>query len=356
MNFRIEGVPSGLGQLLEPFVKEGIPFHLYKDLSSKQRFVKETGKAMAFIEIQTPEADTDMTWGRIADLSKMTGMPVMVFGGRTNTLISEKDYKGILVVQQYRQGRGKIRLNRGKVRTITASGAVSLARVVKFACDRGYDLSYLAGIPGTLGGATVGNSGRSLTGESIGDHIQRITTFDLLGGTEVVFNLKSQGGFFKQRGSRLQRINYPTTELVVRSVILAPPFIGEKAGEKLAERKEERKLKNAGAACSAGSFFINKDDRLRGIEGGLTRDYIRRLMEEGMKLNRRNIAWTKFYQFLRIGSSWGEKPTDVEVAAFLQKTINALNSRFGFKPRSEVTILGSDGALSVEEYIKASIG
>jgi len=353
MYFRTEGRSPGLEQLVWSLGKEGgARVSLSQELGSRHRFYKETGKAEWLIEIPKPEADTDETWGRIVDLSKMMRLPVKVFGGFTNTLISQQKFKGILVVHHFPRGKGGITYNRRK-RTITASGAVPLTKVVNFACDRGLDLSYLAGIPGTLGGATVGNSGRSSTGENIGDDINSVVTYNLMSKEKAVFNLKKTGGFFRQRGSFLADMNYPTTKLAVRSVTLAPRFIGKKAKEKLAERKEERKFKNRGARFSAGSFWINK---LEGLpEGGLTRRYIRRLIEERVRLNEPYIEYSKFYQFLKIGSGWGRKPTDVDVAAFLERTIKALNHRFGFKPRSEVTILGPNGALSVEEYINASI-
>jgi len=354
MYFRTEGRSPGLEQIVWSLKEGGTRISLFKDLGPRQRFYKETGKAEWFIEISKPEVDTDETWGRIADLSRMMGLPIKVFGGCSNTLISEEKFRGIFVAHRFSIGKEEIIHNRWK-RTITASGAASLGKVVNFACNKGLDLSFLTGIPGTLGGAVVGNSGRSSTGQNIGDNIEKIVAYDLISKKKVVFNPKKTEGFFRQRGSYFADMNHPITKLAVRSVILKPLFIGKKAKEKLAERKKERRLKNLLSRFSAGSFWINKLEGLPEPGEGLTRRYIRRLIEEGVNLNEGDIEYSKFWQFLKIGKGWGRKPTDADVARVLQRTITALNHRWGFKPRSEVTILGPDGALSVEEYINASI-
>lgn len=84
--------------------------------------------------------------------------PFLILGGGSNVLVSDSGVRGVVVLNR---SKGGIRFNLGaEPPTVWAESGVNLASLARRAAARGLSgLEWAAGIPGTLGGAIVGNAG-----------------------------------------------------------------------------------------------------------------------------------------------------------------------------------------------------
>jgi UDP-N-acetylmuramate dehydrogenase len=110
------------------------------------------GCADAFLEVKSSE-DLASSVLSIWDLE----MPFVLLGGGSNVLISDAGVRGIVILNK----TGKIRFDEiPHVPTVWAESGVNLSLIARHAATRGLSgLEWAGGIPGTLGGAVVGNAG-----------------------------------------------------------------------------------------------------------------------------------------------------------------------------------------------------
>ncbi len=100
----------------------------------------------------------------ILETAKKESIRVTILGGGTNTLVSDKGIRGLVIVLSALKSNPCMVENTDKSqedkKTIRADGGERLSTVVKFAMDQGLSgLEFAAGIPGTLGGAIMMNAG-----------------------------------------------------------------------------------------------------------------------------------------------------------------------------------------------------
>lgn len=123
------------------------------------------GRAEYFCDVRNPE---DLIRGVV--LAKELGLPFRIFGGGSNIVFPDGRLGGLLI--RFRGGRVAVRGNR-----FIADAGVDLGTIVKKSINLGFrGLETLSGIPGTLGGAVVGNAGAY--GHSISELIKRVEIWD----------------------------------------------------------------------------------------------------------------------------------------------------------------------------------
>ena len=134
---------------------------------------------------------------------------------------------------------------------ITVSASTSLDELAKYAAENGLQgLSCTTGIPGTVGGAIVGNAGAF--GDQIGDVVKHISVFDVNGVKKEIQNKELN---FAYRHSVLKKTN----DIVVSARLSL--MTGDQASL-LKEREEilsirRAKHPNLTTTPCAGSFFRN---------------------------------------------------------------------------------------------------
>lgn len=114
------------------------------------------GRCACFLKVER-RSDLAMLVSQIAPDSSIKCYPV---GECTNILFNE-GYLDILVI---RLGGDFNYFNCGKNGEISAGASLNLQKFLVLAAMHGYDFSFLAGIPGTVGGAVIGNSGTQVQG------------------------------------------------------------------------------------------------------------------------------------------------------------------------------------------------
>ena len=97
----------------------------------------------------------------ILNAARQESIPVTLLGGGTNTLVSDKGIKGLVIVLKELKSVPCVFDTGSKdIKTIHADAGERLSTVCQFAMDQNLaGLEFAAGIPGTLGGAIIMNAG-----------------------------------------------------------------------------------------------------------------------------------------------------------------------------------------------------
>lgn len=189
------------------------------------------------------EARTEAELETAVSLAAAEKYPVYVIGGGTNLLFDDAGYRGLIVRNRL---EGTVREGQ-RLRVLSGEGLACVLREARAAGLSG--LEFLAGIPGTVGGAVYGNAGAY--GWSIGDVLEEATLFSPAAGRRTVGRGALKFGY---RDSALKR----EAGIVLSSVLLCSPGDTKESEARTREILEKRRAKHPplGTAC-AGSYFKN---------------------------------------------------------------------------------------------------
>jgi UDP-N-acetylmuramate dehydrogenase len=169
-------------------------------------------------------------------------MPFLVIGGGYNLLARDGGFRGAVI--SLKSFNSMVALDG---RRINAGAGVVIGALVRFAGEHGWSgLEFMAGIPGSFGGALTMNAGAH--GEAIMDRLMTLTTL--------------RNGMVTERGRDELNYGYRQLHLVQEEIILSASLqlhegneaeIAAKIDTFLAHRREVQPL----ALPNAGSFFKN---------------------------------------------------------------------------------------------------
>lgn len=218
------------------------------------------GPAAYFVTPQTAEEVA-----KVIEACTQENVPYYIVGNGSNLLISDKGYEGV-IIQIYKQ------MNQVEVEgtQIRAQAGALLSMIAKRALDAeltGFE--FAAGIPGTLGGASVMNAGAY--GGEMKDVLQSVTVLTDEGEVKILVKEELELG-------------YRTSVIAKKGYIVLEAVIELQKGEKEAiqtvmdELKEKRVTKQPLEYPSAGSTFkrpegyfagkLIQDAGLRGFQVG----------------------------------------------------------------------------------------
>lgn len=189
------------------------------------------------------EARTEKDLKQAVAVAARERFPFYVIGGGFNILFDDEGYRG-LIVRNRAEGLSS---HEGRVTVVSGTGLSSL---LQYSLTRGLGgLEFMAGIPGTVGGALAGNAGAF--GRSIGDLLEEAVLVDPAGGER---RLARQDLGFGYRTSSLRKSH----AVVLRVVIDAAPGDRKASEAEIKDYLEKRRAKHPpwGTAC-AGSYFKN---------------------------------------------------------------------------------------------------
>ncbi len=171
-------------------------------------------------------------------------MPFFLLGGGSNVLVSDRGVRGLVV----RNLCGSFHFEPAEV---TAESGMLLASLLNEARKRSAGgLEFLAGIPGSVGGALYGNAGAY--GRSIGERLVRATILSP-GGSEHVVG--PDYFCFSYRHSAIKR----TGDIILDATLRLEPRDSPIIEEEMSRIIEERKGKHPCGGGSCGCFFKNVD-------------------------------------------------------------------------------------------------
>lgn len=241
--------------------------------------------------------------------------PIIWLGAATNVLIRDGGIRGTVI---YVKGKlnhiededdGKLRVEAG----------VGCSRLVRYALNLGKDAAFLAGIPGTIGGALVMNAGAF--GDQIWNHVISVELIDRKGeitirpATDFVTDYRHVSGIGEDEWIVAGLLQFADKE---------PNYIKERIKQFLHKRAEKHPLQEP----SCGSVFRNPSG-----------DFAARLIElsglKGKKIGGAKVS-EKHANF--IINENDAKAGDVE--ALMQYIMEQVEKKTGVRLVPEVKILG----------------
>lgn len=243
--------------------------------------------------------------------AKKQDIPFEVIGNGSNILVKDAGYKGLIIKNSYSQikliGKNKIECSSG----------TQLSQLIKFAKDNGlYGIEFLWGIPGTVGGAIIGNAG--MNNQGISKILTKIKAINKAGD---IINIKRDDIKFSYRNSSLKKN---------KLLIISAEFKLSIKNNRNTENLPEKRLKQP-KGFSAGSVFKNP----KKIAAG-------KLIEEaglkGKKIGGAQISEMHGNFILNINNARSEDILKL-IKLIQEKVLN----KFGVQLKREVRLLGERG-------------
>ncbi|MCP3941267.1 MAG: UDP-N-acetylmuramate dehydrogenase [Desulfobacteraceae bacterium] len=186
--------------------------------------------------------------------AKKESLPFTIIGGGTNTLVSDKGVRGLVIILKALKSSPRI-LENNKTKkseynkeTIYADGGERLSTVCKFAMEQGLSgLEFAAGIPGTLGGAIMMNAGTTAW-----DISQVIATIDIIDSKTLTYQTIAR----KDLSFSYRQLCLPDKIIIGAHLTLtkADPAGIKKA---FAQSLKSKNTSQPVSLASAGCFFKN---------------------------------------------------------------------------------------------------
>jgi UDP-N-acetylmuramate dehydrogenase len=249
-------------------------------------------------------------------------IPYYVIGGGYNLLFDDEGFRGLIICNRVQGNRKK-----GDTEVETDSGT-KLGELIQFCQSHGLGgLEFLAGIPGTVGGAVFGNAGAFE--QEIGSFLMEAHVL-LQSGDEI-----RVGRDFFEFGYRQSRLK-DKHEILLRATFACRPGKKEISESLVREnlKKREDKLPHESVAC-AGSYFKNPVD-----ESGSKVPAAHLLDQVGAKQLRVGEA-AVFFGHANFIINQG-KASSREVRALASLLKQKVKDEFGIELEEEVIFLPAD--------------
>jgi UDP-N-acetylmuramate dehydrogenase len=171
-------------------------------------------------------------------------IPVTVIGVGSNLLVRDGGVPGVVI----RLGRGFAGLSHDGAGRITAGAAVPDVRVARFALDNGVDgLTFLRGIPGTIGGALRMNAGAH--GGEMKDVLVETVAIDRQGRRHVL-QLKDMGYSYRHSAA-------PEELIFTTAVLQGRPGDPREIARRMEDITSAREASQPIKSRTGGSTFKN---------------------------------------------------------------------------------------------------
>ncbi|NLE76924.1 MAG: UDP-N-acetylmuramate dehydrogenase [Chloroflexi bacterium] len=182
------------------------------------------------------------------EAARTQGVPLTVLGGGTNVLIADQGVRGLVITN--RSAAGEPQPHSGEPTLWEADCGMPLATLARWAIAHSLaGLEWAGGIPGTLGGAVIGNAGAF--GGEMAHRLREITVLEDSGETRAIPAQELDLGY---RTSVLKRAARRPILLTARLTLQAGVW---QELEALAQGYAERRRATQPPGASAGSIFRN---------------------------------------------------------------------------------------------------
>ncbi|MDR2658754.1 MAG: UDP-N-acetylmuramate dehydrogenase [Spirochaetaceae bacterium] len=235
---------------LDEFIIKNTPagFTVHRNEPMSEHTTFKTG-GFADIYIQTGEAETLAAIAPLTRYAHENNIPVQIIGGGANVVVADSGIRGITINTMTPVARQKVR-RREAANDFIAPAGVASDTVAEIAAENSLSgLEFLAGLPGTIGGAVRMNA--RCWGKSISDVLIGVETMNIVNGDVIFEPFKAEEWAYKQ--SPYQKGN----KLIIAAHFCLEP---EKRGtilKRMAEYRIEREKKGHFRSPSAGSVFKN---------------------------------------------------------------------------------------------------
>lgn len=235
----------------------------YNEPMSKHTSFRVGGNADIFATVDSEEKLT-----KVVEIAKNTSMPITIVGNGTNLLVKDGGIRGLVIkyiandysIIDTEEIKDKSNLrefeeNNNKCKIVKVSSGMTNARLAKILLDNSLTgFEFLAGVPGTIGGALVMNAGAY--GGEIKDLVLETKYIDL--DTGEINTIENNEHKFEYRKSIFQTLNCVILETTLKLQIGNKEQIEEKMQEYSKKRRESQPLDmpSAGSTFKRGEDFI----------------------------------------------------------------------------------------------------
>lgn len=203
--------------------------------------IKTGGKVLCYFI-----ADTKEELKKIVRFCNDNGIYYMMIGDGTNILFNDRYLDLVLI----KLGKDFKYVDFSSKDRISVGAGFRLFRMVVLAADKGYDFSELSGIPGTVGGAVIGNSG---TGDKcICDFIEKMTYISTVSG-----DIEEKDVILKKSDFGYRDLYLPDVLVLTAIVFKTRRCDRDEIFNKVRGRIKKRKLSQPTGTYNAGCFFRN---------------------------------------------------------------------------------------------------
>ena len=278
------------------------------------------GPADALLEVNSADElaqAAETLWGE--------GLPWIVLGGGSNVLVSDAGVRGLVVLNRARQVRFE---EFSQPPLVWAESGANFGLVARQAASRGLaGLEWATGIPGTIGGAVVGNAGAH-GGEMAGN----------LAVAEILQrNPKAQEGLPNRESWPVERLEYAYRTCILKrlrgqTVVLGAALRLERSTPEAVQRKideyVEFRRRTQPLGASMGSMFKNPAG-----------DYAGRLIEaaglKGARLGDAQISTLHANFFINHGQA-----TAADIWSLIEMARRSVAEQFGVDLELEIELVG----------------
>jgi UDP-N-acetylmuramate dehydrogenase len=248
-----------------------------------------------------------------------------IIGGGYNVLFDDKGYRGLIIKNEAKS------LRMSEDDTVKAASGTGLDDFLEFCVKHGIEgYEFLAGIPGSIGGAVFGNAGAF--GESIGDFLEQAV---LLSGNQGQIEVTGESLGFGYRHSRLK----------IRHDLLINARFSVKYGdravikERIRKNLEWRRNRHPWETACAGSYFKNPCPP--GGEVKAAAFYLDQVGAKGFRIGGAEVSEAHANFILNAGEATAE-----DVLAVAREMKRRVRDTFGIELEEEVIYLSQDAAIS----------
>ncbi|OQB06025.1 MAG: UDP-N-acetylenolpyruvoylglucosamine reductase [bacterium ADurb.Bin212] len=182
-------------------------------------------------------------------VAKKLNIPIKVIGGGSNIVFSDKGFRGMVIKNLSKN----IVINKEGGEVIADSGILVSMLLNLLTSQELGGIEFMAGIPGTLGGAVYGNAGSK--SQYIGDFVKGVTLIDYSGPEIKILNKDHDWLDFYYRSSKLKRTH---SDLVILTIQMR---MAQKRSDEIIKKIQDnlnhRMLNQPLGEKSCGSWFKN---------------------------------------------------------------------------------------------------
>jgi UDP-N-acetylmuramate dehydrogenase len=265
--------------------------------------------------------------GIVTELWK-TEIAFMILGSGSNVMFSDAGMRGVVVINHTRPGEGfrfqDAKALKDKPVTVWAESGVNFGALARQAGLRGLSgLEWASGIPGTVGGAVIGNAGAHG-----GDVAGSLAVAEILHRLEGRQTWPVERLEYRYRGSVLKGKGTPQPQAVVLSAKFRLVRSTRESVQVMMNVIAEKRRQTQPPGTSMGSMFRNPPG-----------DYAGRLIEaaglKGIRVGGAEISSGHANFFINKGNA-----TAADVLALIKMAQNAVADKFGVQLELEIELIG----------------